>query len=59
MKIFNETDIIKYAKKKNMISSKLNEEGCVAFREVAKECYDRLVDEKLIMSNLDSWHLLK
>lgn len=45
--------------KKNMISSKLNEEGCVAFREVAKECYDRLVDEKLIMFNLDTLGLLK
>lgn len=43
----------------NMITSKLNEKGCVAFREVAQECYDCLVDEKLIMSNLDSWHLLK
>lgn len=43
----------------NMIATKLNEKGCLAFQEVAKECYDRLVDEKSIMFNLDSLHLLK
>lgn len=43
----------------NMITAKLKENRCVAFQEVAKECYDHIVDEKLIMFNLDTLELLK